>query len=538
MKVLTGVETVRTFFFRLDMDDTQKQEPMQLHLRSGGCGTGKTYQTLLEAVSRRGRYVIAIETRARIDEVLANLRGLAASLGTTPEVISVSSIERGSTVGTSTNVVADIEALPDIWNSLATPHVICVVTHNALMRIDTEGFNLWRLIVDEVPQIFQMETTRSEASAEWFKSNFELTPTACGKWSRVKLRADALSRTKLGRDDRMKGWASFYSAVASGAVDVYSDLLAWSGMAEDRVEWSWWSFWRVEQLRGFGSVLFLGNDFKNSVFFKTVNSLSPGTIWTEVETPRRDGFQRRSATIHCFTNAHRISKSLYERRADQVGHRPGQQNLIAIGNCIRAQVGEGHIWSCNDAMFEFLGKLPGQRLTPRQAGSNAFTSVTSCTMIYSAKASKQLQSIYGDYGVTGNDIAAERELETIIQMATRIAVRDPASTEPLSYYVYDHVQAEHLAAYLRRTSYVDVEIKIIDLGFADMVVAADTPGPKRRSLTPPEAEYRRARQNEKARQRNQKSRALKAAKNPPRPRGRPSKAKSTNHGNTNTGETK
>ena len=181
-------------------------------------------------------------------------------------------------------------------------------------------------------------------------------------------------------------------------------------------------------------------------------------------------------------------------------------------------------------MFEFLGKLPGQMLKPRQAGSNAFTTVTTCTMIYSAKASKQLQSIYGDYGVSGNDIAAKRKLETIIQMATRIAVRDPASTERLSYFVYDSVQADHLAAYLRRTGYVDVEIKIIDLGFADMIVAANTPGPKPKALTPAEAAARKLRQNEKARLRNQRSRDSRAASKPPRPRGRPAKAKTNING--------
>ena len=318
------MENGRTFFIGRNVDEIQKLKPMELFLRSGGCGTGKTYQTLLEAVSRRGRYVIAIETTARFEELLADIQRLAASVGTTPAIRSIASIQPCSIVGQSTNVVADIEALPEIWNNLATPHVICVVTHNALMRIDTSAFGLWQLIVDEVPQIFQMETNRSEASAEWFKSNFELTPTAGGRWARVQLRPDALSRNKLGRDDRMKGWAAFYSAVASGAVDVFCDLLGWSDMAQDRVEWSWWSFWKVEQLRGFGSVLLLGNDFKNSVFFKTVSDMSRGTIWTEIETPRRDDFQRRSATVHCFAERHRISKSLYERRADQVGHRPGR----------------------------------------------------------------------------------------------------------------------------------------------------------------------------------------------------------------------
>jgi hypothetical protein len=148
-------------------------------------------------------------------------------------------------------------------------------------------------------------------------------------------------------------------------------------------------------------------------------------------------------------------------------------------------------------------------------------------MIYSAKASKQLQSIYCDYGVTGNDIAAERELETIIQMATRIAVRDPASTEPLSYYVYDRVQAEHLTSYLSRTGYVDVAINVIDLGFADMIQTACTPGPKPKALTPAEAVARKLRQNEQARLRNQKSRARKAASKTPGPRARPNKAKTT-----------
>src|SRR4051812_44517463 len=98
--------------------------------------------------SGRGRYVFSLPTTEVIDERRLALAREAAKPGTEPVVRAIHSKVSGRrSLGVAREIVEAIEE----YSSL--PHVILMITHEALMQTDfscVEG-NGWNARIDEVP---------------------------------------------------------------------------------------------------------------------------------------------------------------------------------------------------------------------------------------------------------------------------------------------------------------------------------------------------------------------------------------------------
>ena len=142
------------------------------------------------------------------------------------------------------------------------------------------------------------------------------------------------------------------------------------------------------------------------------------------------------------------------------------------------------IWSTNQRYLGYLFGIGGQYLTPKQAGSNEHQHHPMATMIYTSKPSKEDRNVLEAIGIDPMVWTETHELETILQFACRTSVRDPNSTESLTFTVYDATQARFLADYFSALDHCEVEISHIDLGFTKP--ERKKPGRKRITRTPEE----------------------------------------------------
>lgn len=485
-----------------------------IRTRTGPCGSGKTHTTLEEVLANKGHYIWAVEKVDLIFEIDAKLRAMAAAKNIRIEIEPIAS--QRSERGTTRNCRNAIEALPRIFENDNHDHVIAIVTHKSFLNIDSSGLGNWHLIIDEIPSVVANETLQSRAAASWFDTHFSLTPARDSGWSTVGLKSD-LTRTEIATDTTLATLLTFYDRVVSESTEVIADVTDWAEVTKKDVEWNWYSTWDVAQLANFASTTLLGNDFANSIFARLVMARNPDIIWNEIATPLRMSFAKRRMVINYFAYGHIASAGHF---ASDVG----KSHLKSVAAWLRANVSaDDHIWSCNGTISHTLGFIPGINLTPRQAGSNLWAGKTAATMIYSAKPSKVERTIFNAIGIDPETICAERERETMVQFFARTSVRDPASTTDINLNCYDIEQARHLERYFKSLGYVEVELNLIDLGFADhqRVRAIVAPKPEK---SPEEIAARAEIAREKSRLRMAALRAERRALNPPKRIGRPRKS--------------
>jgi hypothetical protein len=150
--------------------------------------------------------------------------------------------------------------------------------------------------------------------------------------------------------------------------------------------------------------------------------------------------------------------------------------------------------------------MPGQHLSPRQAGTDKFGALTMATMIYSAKPAPSEIAILETLGVSPAQVVKARETEDLVQFANRIG-RRANDDRPLTITVYDRVQAEALQAYFDSVAHFRTNLVLVDLGFAT-AEAKRAGRPSKPKRTP--EEEREHQREKKARQRAE-AKAKKAA---------------------------
>jgi hypothetical protein len=317
------------------------------------------------------------------------------------------------------------------------------------------------VVIDEVPCIVASETITSSASWPWFKANFSLTPAKLSGFSTISLKS-GLKRSAIARDTHLAPLLNFYDRVVSETNEVFAQVTDWAALGLKDVAWNYFSTWDVAQLADYRSVTLLGNDFKNSVFAKTVAAKNPNVFWHEIATPLRQPFARRSMEIRFFAYRHSASTSLFTTD-------DGQRHLRLVGDHLRATCRPAeHIWATSGSASA-VGSIFGTKLSPHQSGSNFWQSKTEASFIYTAKPKPFERTMADVMGFDGDAFWHERELEPMVQFMARTSVRDPNSTESIFLTVYDHVQAQHLKRYFDALGYVDCELKMVDLGFAHYV---------------------------------------------------------------------
>lgn len=477
---------------------------MKIHVDDRPCGSGKTYGELVHMVSNPGRYLLAVDQKKAMRERNSEICDIAKRLGRNMCVVLIESGDRNedyrvglTTIRTSTSVRAAVSAVPVVHD---VSHIIVMVTHEAIKLADLSEFEGWSLVIDETPSVLDQQVLRTTLSRDFFSEHYRLRPH--GNRSKI-VTASRATAADMRRDSLTAPLAVMHSRVLSERTVVLTDLRQWSDLTQAG-EWAWASIWSPEQLAVFDSVLILANAFRRSLTFAVWTRMWPDIEWVDHRRLALRQYRRRKMTIRYFAEQHTASRSSFSSEK-------GKQRLASVARWIAGKVDPAkHIWSCNEADLPSIGAHLRQpsRLSPRQAGSNAYAAATSVTILYTAKPTPSECSLFRDLGIDPKVATNTREFETIFQFACRCAVRDPMNDEQLTVHVYDREQAEYLRELFEASSYVDPIMELVDLGFAHTPPPPPKKrGPKPKVKTPAEqaAAKQKSLEDDRARQRRCRS---------------------------------
>jgi hypothetical protein len=473
----------------------------------GPPGCGKTTQLLLQMTQMPGRYLFAMPRNALIQERVRDLHKRASIAGTAPSIVPIHS-DQGSRIPV-------LRRVKDAATEFATePHVIVLITHEALVSVDLNDFGGWHVRIDEQPEGIVSNSFRTPASWRWLQAAYDLEQVHHTKWSKVRVRTDCHSIRDLLKDDLAGDLATFHKKALSPQ-GVLVDLYDWSA-AQSRREVRWCSVWTVLELAHFESIKIAASSFFTSISYLATEAWFPGktSFEREVIDPGRCAYP--SVRIHYFAREHCASTSWWSTAQ-------GRDCLRKVGQYL-AGVDLGY-WSGNEIVrdrFEMV--LSGQMVSPKLAGTNDLRHHTSCAMIYSNKSQRADDAVLEVFGLTRDDIERARQTEDLQQFVMRGAIRCPDFGGVYDIYVYDGWQADALAEFIKSQGITDVElIPVEEAGITD--VQRPTPGPKPRTPDPVRLAKRKEDQRrvdaERKRRVREKEREAKRAAGTLRARGRP-----------------
>ncbi|THD35015.1 MAG: hypothetical protein E7773_11140 [Sphingomonas sp.] len=463
---------------------------MKITVDEAAPGSGKTHNALSNMISFPARYLFVTERKESIHSITRQCRELGVQRHRHVRVWPVDA----DNLPTSRNSVREeVEALPNHFRD--EPHVIAIITHAALLMSDLSDFTGWHVIIDEVPNVLSIQEVQTLKDTAFFADHYTLEKLdGYDGWSVVGLtaRGRALTSRHLYQDDSHRHLRSFHSRVLDSADHdhrrVVCNLTDWGQMGQ-AVEttagklapvWIWGSLFTLSALAAFETVTILANRFRESLSYKLLVA-SAGDLdirWTLRASSRPIAWQRRSVRVVYFS----------ERRASRYHllSETGREHLTRIDAYLAAQMGTASIWSTNGAFAGSFTSLPSaNRQPPKQAGSNEFVACNEAAIIYSAKASPNVRGLLATHGVSEADWIATNENEIVLQFLTRTSLRNPASAEPVTLYVYDRAQADYVAERIGALPHADLSVEHVDLG----VETAQRPrGRKPRILSPDEIE--------------------------------------------------
>ena len=447
-----------------------------------------------------GLYLFACDRKETIQERVQLIELLQADHHFRPHVVPIMSPSTKTPSKPGTSVRVKVEALPHTYRS---GHVIALITHNALMDADLSCFSGWELVVDETPSVFETKPMSNALTWTILRDHFEIIPGDAFN-AIISKDTDRATTASFARDTMAQSVASLHRRVVGEQYHVLTDLHRWADLA-DEPAWQWSSIWSPAQLRCFDSVTVLANAFDRSLTYHLFQALHPESRWRRSERPNTRLFKRRKMTITYFARGHDASRGWFNR--DQA-----KKHLGRIASFIRNEVGSaGHIWTSNDTEATSLSHMPGQRLAPRQAGSNKYAHIDHVSMIYCAKPNPAEVGVLKALGIDPAAATETRERETIYQFTGRCSVRDPTSERPIWMWVYSEAQAQYLEEMYAATDYIDVELRPFDLGYLDHRHDSKT-GRKVLELSDEEIVAQAQRKRDRARERKRESR-LRAKEN-------------------------
>ena len=463
---------------------------MEFESYSARCGAGKTYKTTRDVAMTTGRYVFAVDRKGVGDEREASIRAFASSYGTSPQVVQIFSPsvdeDKHDNPTWTMSVPREIEAAGEAFAS--SEHVILIITHAGMKLADLKGFLDWELIIDEVPSVIEHIEGQTGVMREWLRANYQLTPDRDGA-SIVKYVGHA-SLKQFGKVGSRE-WLPFHRLVLSGHTRVqFGD---WSDAPDT---WPCWRIWEPEALSSFRRVTILGDSFEETETYRLMTYRGAKFKQMVLDDPRE--WAERQIIIRYFASDHRASAARFKDR--------GQRDFMArIAEWVSQHSDDNHLFTCNALLTPTFANVPGIVVTPKQAGTNKYSALHTCTMIYSAKPSPDEVAMYKPFGITAEHLIQSREQYDINQFFLRSSARDPNSTAPLEFRVYDRQQAEFVAAYLASNFKLRATLVHEDLG-APKVKRAGRPPTKSQQTD----EERKAAQNERQRKSREKKRKLAA----------------------------
>lgn len=306
----------------------------------------------------------------------------------------------------------------------------------------------------------------------------------------------------LALDDGLQVLRPFHRRVDDPRRKVFVDVREWEELSVRRRRMSWFSVWSPNELRAFDAVFMLGNDLMNSVTVRLWREHWPEVEWQPMQVERR-AFLPRRVIITCFADGHVGNRKLF-------GSDQGKKNLTAIARYLQRVPPEQMIWTCNKPEIALLQPLlDAEWLTPKKAGSNAYSGRNHVAALYSSKPDDSMRLVLKALRLEAEHYVGTNEYETILQFVCRGSIREPGDQRDFHIYVYDIMQAEYLQSYFREraSDYVIwVDVEVVDLGFATDV--RDTKrGRRPKVLTLAEQEVRKAKRREANTKSKRKQRA-------------------------------
>lgn len=453
-------------------------------------GEGKTTAAQINIASCINKYLFVTERRETMFAIEADLLRFADQRGRHLIVKRIASDE-----GLSRNSVKEaVEALPNQYRDEV--HVCAIITHAAMLMSDLSEFHGWHIVIDEIPAVLSVQEVQTKMDHAFFNATYQLAPLeGYSGWSTVSLTnaGRRVTSRDLYQDDSHRHLRGFHALVVeserSGSRRVVCNLHEWTEMGDvvdgtTARDWIWGSLFTLNGLSAFAGVTILGNRFGESLSYKLLVEAAAqdglDVHWQFKSTTRPQQWQRRRVRLIYFTNRR---SSRYHLSSEG-----GRDHLAKVDRFLADTLTGPMLWTTNDLFrpsFEHLNE--GAFRQPRQAGSNDFAGCTSAAMIYSAKPSPQVEGLLAAHGVSRDDWIATNEFEPILQFLTRTAIRDPHSTEPLTFAVYDYEQARYVADRLGALAHVDLTVERIDLGIPEL--EKKKPG-RKPSLTAEERQIR------------------------------------------------
>ena len=442
-----------------------------IYYSSARCGAGKTHWATKLLAEQRVQAILAVDRREAAEDRAEAIRVAGEKAGLHPhvEIVVSDGDDDAAWRGSVARRITDAAAA-----HAGDQHVVIIITHAGLRLADLSGFVGWTLVIDEVPSVFEHIVEDTGAMLTWLEASYELGPEAPEGGHEIHFKG-AFTPGDLAKPGS-RHWQPFHQMVLSG--EARCDLGAWT----EKERWSAWRRMDVAAyLAAFEDVYILGDSFWASET-RLLMALDPA-IWLaeiiEIAVADKARVWRcRDVVIEFFLAGRKASDSLFSD--------PKAKPLLrAIGRHIAANSSADHLWTCNDKIAPVLKGcgIPGHKVQPVQAGSNAYDQVTEVSMIYSAKPTPEVTRLMAGWGITHDQLVASREFNAIRQFVMRSNARVSDSIKPLLFRVADKDQADDLGRYLEERYGFSVRLEHVDVGEEVPIKGKRGRPPRQRPLT-------------------------------------------------------
>lgn len=393
---------------------------------------------------RRERFIYAVDRKEPIAERVAALEAASSLAGTTPHIeIVVSGMMNSKASKPIATLIAEA-----VFRAAGFDHAIIIITHQGLKMTsaDTFGARSWNLIVDEVPDFHELKSVDLHpVFIPTLQAMFCLAPDGSFTPNR------AIPARDFERPD-MERFRDLYDMAKTGGAK--ASIRSWHEAEKPfHVE----RVWDASILNLFDSVEFFADSFDASITYKVLES--EGVIWEERFLDDHRVWRDRSVTIEYFVESFRASG--YQFRKAEI-----KAELAKVAQYMTALGIKDHLWTTSSEIKSVFDetRIGGARVTPKQAGSNAWRTWHDATMLYSAKPSPDEILVHAQRGMTEDDLIRAREGCDIRQFVMRLSLRDPESTAPVTVRLFDRDQAVELARYLHATYGFECDLRLVDVG--------------------------------------------------------------------------
>ena len=429
---------------------------MIIHYDNRPAGDGKTHDQLSRICGEHGLYLFAVDRREIIAEREATLAALAAVHG-----INIATRAVHHPVGNEHGPIGGVRvAIEGLCNTYTSGHVVIWITHAGLKSANLGEFSGWHLVIDETPSVLDRDTLNTRISRDLLASMFDLDPE--GDFSKiVPARVNASTTRAIAGDTLAGPLATLHGAVLNDACRVLTHLKSWSEL-ERRPRWTWWSLWSPAALEAFDTVTILAAAFDRSLTYDLCQKLHSEIKFQKMEASSASAYTPRTLIVRYFAQEHVATRHLFNSEA-------GKGYIAKVAGHLRTISGP-MIWTCNKPeLATMLPYLQRGWLSPRQAGSNAWSHFDVAVAVYTSKPDVYERRLLKSLDVDPDRMTETRERETIYQFVGRTSLRDRHCDRDVVAYVYDQDQAAALGKAFDANPNLTVTLELVDLGFAQQV---------------------------------------------------------------------